>query len=211
MALPGGPEFLGRNTSEHRIEGGRYWKRVARLVDPEGGRVNPECKYDYQRLVNAGVELLHQERWGLQKFLPQARVHIVEDERMFGGLACWIEMEHVVGLTLSEDDQWTPRLKEQLVEFLSRVLGMAEQTKADGYLLMPDLLGGVIKSTDRFVNFMIDRQGRLRFVDLYPLVSPRTGAYRRNLKKAAQRLAWNDLEPTISRLIRLIPGSEIFS
>lgn len=202
---------MGRNTSEHRVEGNRYWKRVSRLVDPDGRRVNPESEYDYQRLVTAGVELLHEERWGLRKFLPMARVHVVEDTRMVGGIACWIEMEYVQGLNLGEVDDWNSRLKEQLVEFLELTYVMADTTKSEGCLLMPDLLGGVMYPKVVLQNFMSDRLGRLRFVDLYPLVSPRTGIYKKNLRKAAQKLAWNDLEPTISRLIRLIPGSEIFS
>lgn len=157
---------------------------------PYGLNTIPEVE-DYRREVSRAVSTLQEETFGIKKFLPEYEMRI---ENHFEGDVCYIDAQYIKGQKLEAIANPNQEIILQLTEFLNRCAKMAEITKAQGRIILPDMLGGVKKPHSEFRNFVVDDVNKLFFVGYYPLVEFGTGfsawlkrrRYGRSLEKAGQ-------------------------
>ena len=192
-------------SGEGRRKGETYSKMVLRLPGFEGGLGNEPTPQDFVRLVTWGIDLLEDRRWRLYTMIPRSSVRIVDDRSLAWGFKGFIDMDFIQGERLSEMEIVPLTVGDQLADFLFESFSMATITKQElGRAFIPDLLAGVRNSHDMFCNFLVEEDGDLWFVDVFPVVSVgwrQKRKYVRNLRKAADRIGQEGVVKETERLI----------
>lgn len=203
------PEF-GLNVGDMEIDRktGQIHKRVARVPDFIGGFDHP-TSIDAYYLVKRSIDWLTDEGWSFVGMIPQCSVRIVESKGMGSDSECWIDMDFIEGQSLSQMRKVPGNVANQLAEFLNGCVMMAKATKKEiGKVIIPDLLGGVQKPHDKFMNFIVEKEtGKLFFVDVYPLAEFGRGwfgllkkRYKSSLTEAARAVSHPGVVAAVERL-----------
>ena len=201
---------IGLNTRDIKIDRqtGEIHKLVTRLPDLEGAFALP-TRDGYRRLVGKSIDLLTDKRWGFAEMIPRCSLRIIESERMTGGCECWLDMDFIEGQKLSQMENIPKSVADQLEAFLNGCVTMAKTTRKEfKRIVIPDLLGGVLKPHNKFRNFIVeDSTNKLYFVDVYPLarfgrrkLSSRKMRYKHCLTQAAQSIGHPGVVAAVERL-----------
>ena len=178
---------MGRSSMIVDEEKGKIYKAVALL----GESLNSDCDEDhYQFIIGGAIKFLHRPEWGIGQTIPKCRVITGNEAFLIAKRDCLLETQLIDAEPLSGLASIDESTAEQLEYFLQRCAVMAEVTKKNGEIVLPDLLGGVVHPPKNgvFHNFIVENgTGKLWFVDVYPLACLKRGKIRSDYAAILQK------------------------